>query len=177
MLIPRMAPPGRPSRHFQRRARTRSTPTPGNPSRFMSPESSMSRNMRGRGLPGCGSGVTVPASTNPHPIAANAPGAWASLSRPAGQSNRVREPQSESSDRKAWVADCERPLQKLGSKLSGNALAQMKGLECPAVRSLRIDQAKQRPNDAVRVLMPCLQELSWYPTKQDPCRTAACSTP
>ena len=42
-----------------------------------------SRKTRGRGLPGCGRGVTVPISAKPSPMASTAPTTRASLSKPA----------------------------------------------------------------------------------------------
>ena len=54
-----------------------------NPSRLISARSASSRKTRGRGLPGCGRGVTVPISTKPKPSRSSASGTRASLSNPA----------------------------------------------------------------------------------------------
>ena len=53
--------------------------------RLMTAWSSGSRNSRGRGLPACGSGVTVPVSTKPKPSRISAATATASLSKPAAR--------------------------------------------------------------------------------------------
>ena len=53
------------------------------PSRLITPWSASSRNSRGRGLPGCGSGVMVPTSTKPKPTRSRASGTSAFLSKPA----------------------------------------------------------------------------------------------
>jgi len=60
-----------------------STPPLLNPIRLMSALAAGSRNMRGRGLPGCARGVTVPTSIKPKPSAPSASIYAPSLSRPA----------------------------------------------------------------------------------------------
>ena len=54
-----------------------------NPMRLMTASSSTSRNSRGRGLPCCGRGVSVPTSTKPNPSPSIASGTSPSLSNPA----------------------------------------------------------------------------------------------
>jgi len=51
--------------------------------RLITASSRSSRNSRGRGLPACGFGVTVPISTKPNPSRSSASGASALLSKPA----------------------------------------------------------------------------------------------
>ena len=70
------------SRSASRRATT-SAPSLLKPIRFTTARSAGSRNSRGRGLPGCGSPVTVPTSTNAKPSAASASMPSAFLSKPA----------------------------------------------------------------------------------------------
>src|SRR5258706_13732801 len=79
MLIPRMP------RYFARAtfASRRSTPSLLKPRRLMIASCSITRNMRGLGLPGCGRGVTVPTSRKPKPSAARASRYSPFLSRPA----------------------------------------------------------------------------------------------
>ena len=86
-LMPILAPTGpgcgaRARRAASRRANISSPPLL-NPSRLISARSASSRNRLGRGLPGCGLRVTVPASTNPKPSASSASTASAFLSNPA----------------------------------------------------------------------------------------------
>ena len=59
------------------------------PSRLISAPASGMRNMRGFGLPGCASGVTVPTSTKPKPIAPKRVDAAAVLVEPCGQADAV----------------------------------------------------------------------------------------
>ena len=66
-------------------ARKRLRPSLLNPIRFISACAEVSRNMRGRGFPDCGNGVTVPSSRNPKPSAASPSTAFASLSSPAAR--------------------------------------------------------------------------------------------
>jgi hypothetical protein len=65
------------------RTATASAPSLLNPNRLISPCCAGSRNTRGRGFPGCAFAVTVPASINPNPNAAQAGSATAFLSNPA----------------------------------------------------------------------------------------------
>ena len=65
------------------RRATTSAPSLLKPIRFTTARSAGSRNSRGRGLPGCGSPVTVPTSTNANPSAASASMPTAFLSKPA----------------------------------------------------------------------------------------------
>ena len=53
------------------------------PNRLIAARSGASRNRRGRGLPGCGRGVTAPTSQKPKPVRRVASGALAFLSKPA----------------------------------------------------------------------------------------------
>ena len=53
--------------------------------RLITAASAVSRNSRGRGLPDCGRGVTVPVSTKPNPRRISAGTATASLSNPAAR--------------------------------------------------------------------------------------------
>ena len=80
MLTPTIGPPGARRRN---RAAAAAAPSLLNPIRFTSARSAGSRNIRGRGLPGCGRAVTVPTSTNPNPSAPSPATARASLSNPA----------------------------------------------------------------------------------------------
>ena len=69
-----------------RAASRRSTTSPPSllkPMRLITASSRSSRNSRGRGLPVCGFGVTVPISTKPKPSRSSASGASAFLSKPA----------------------------------------------------------------------------------------------
>ena len=74
--------PPRWARAASRRS-TASAPSLLNPIRLTTASSRSSRNSRGRGLPVCGFGVTVPISTKPNPSRNNASGASALLSKPA----------------------------------------------------------------------------------------------
>ena len=67
MLTPTMPP--RPGARCEPRAAPAAWPSLLKPSRLITASSSGSRNMRGFGLPACGSGVTVPTSTKPKPSA------------------------------------------------------------------------------------------------------------
>ena len=60
-----------------------SLPLPLKPRRLTTPRSAASRNMRGRGFPGCRSAVTVPSSAKPNPSSGQRCGATPSLSKPA----------------------------------------------------------------------------------------------
>ena len=68
-----------------RRARARSKPSLLKPNRLMTAASSGRRNRRGRALPSCGRGVSVPTSTKPKPSLSIAPGTSAFLSNPAAR--------------------------------------------------------------------------------------------
>src|SRR6185312_10319908 len=83
-FLPILAPtrPPRP-RRAARRVTTAGSPPLLKPRRLTSAASSPRRNRRGRGLPGCGRGVTVPISTKPKPKRSIASGTSASLSKPA----------------------------------------------------------------------------------------------
>ena len=70
-------------RSFSSRAAMASAPSLLKPMRLITPSSRSSRNSRGRGLPACGFGVTVPTSTKPKPSRSNESGTSALLSKPA----------------------------------------------------------------------------------------------
>ena len=57
--------------------------------------------MRGRGLPACGSGVTVPISTKPKPRPSSASGTSACLSKPGAIPDRIGEVEPEGPHRAA----------------------------------------------------------------------------
>src|SRR6185312_5071075 len=83
-FLPILAPtmPPRPRRAASR-VTTAGRPPLLNPRRLISAASSPRRKRRGRGLPSCGRGVTVPTSTKPKPKRSIASGTSASLSKPA----------------------------------------------------------------------------------------------
>ncbi len=83
LLAPMLTPttPG-PVRRCSR-ASAASCPPLLKPSRLITARSRGRRNTRGLGLPGCGSGVTVPISAKPQPSRKMASGTRASLSKPA----------------------------------------------------------------------------------------------
>ena len=76
-------------RRFLRRSAARDAPWLLKPMRLIRLWSATRRNRRGEGLPGCGSGVTVPISTNENPKAPSASNASASLSKPAAMPTGV----------------------------------------------------------------------------------------
>mmetsp|Transcript_7314 Transcript_7314/g.21614 ORF Transcript_7314/g.21614 Transcript_7314/m.21614 type:complete len:304 (+) Transcript_7314:253-1164(+) len=71
------------SRAASKRAATASQPSEGRPTKLTTLSSSRSRKTRGRGLPGCGWGVTPPTSTKPKPRSPRPPTARPRLSKPA----------------------------------------------------------------------------------------------
>src|SRR5690606_12059806 len=83
MLTPSSPSPRRRARETLRTSA--STPALLKPMRLTSARYSGSRNIRGRWLPGCGRGVTVPTSTKPKPSASRASTWRPSLSNPAAR--------------------------------------------------------------------------------------------
>ncbi len=73
------------ARRFASRPANGAMPQLLKPNRLMTASSSASRNSRWPELPGCGRGVTVPASTNPKPSASMASQTSACLSKPAAR--------------------------------------------------------------------------------------------
>ena len=78
-----------PAGRFASRALAASWPPLLKPSRLIAPRSRISRNTRGRGLPGCGRGVTVPISVKPKPMASSAPGTRAILVEAGRHADRI----------------------------------------------------------------------------------------
>ena len=62
--------------------------------RLITARSSVRRNSRGRGLPACGSGVTVPHSTKPKPAASMAAGNLGVLVEAGGEADGVGQAQA-----------------------------------------------------------------------------------
>ncbi len=83
MLMPTGTGNGPRARRRASRSATASAPSLLKPIRLTIARSAGSRASRGRGLPGWGSPVTVPTSTNPNPSAASASMPTAFLSNPA----------------------------------------------------------------------------------------------
>ena len=85
MLTPTI--PGRPAFDFRRASRDSTAANPWllKPKRLITASSAVRRNRRGRGLPGCGSGVTVPTSVKPKPSESAASTASPFLSKPAAR--------------------------------------------------------------------------------------------
>ena len=83
LLAPRLRPITASFGRAANRAAAASIPALLNPKRLITARSSLSRNRRGRGLPGCGRGVTAPTSMNPNPARASGASASAFLSNPA----------------------------------------------------------------------------------------------
>ena len=69
------------------------------------------RNSRGRGLPACGRGVTVPVSTKPKPRRISAATADGVLVEPGGQADRIGEPPAQRVDRQSGGRPCRAPGQ------------------------------------------------------------------
>src|SRR5262249_2004065 len=75
LLAPMLTPTMPPSfARAARRASTAAAPSLLKPSRLITPSSRLSRKTRGRGVPDCGKGVTVPTSTKPKPSLSSPPG-------------------------------------------------------------------------------------------------------
>ena len=76
-----------------RRGGRRSAATPSllKPKRLMTARSSVRRKSRGRGLPGCGSGVAAPTSTKPKPARPSGATARGVLVEAGGETERVRQ--------------------------------------------------------------------------------------
>ncbi len=79
------APPARPRAAPASRAAIASAPSLLKPKRLIAARSSVSRNRRGRGLPGCGRGVAAPTSRKPKPARISGASATAFLSKPAAR--------------------------------------------------------------------------------------------
>ena len=104
------------------------------PMRLITASSSTRRNRRGRGLPGCGRGVTVPSSAKPKPSRPQAAGAAASLSKPAASPIGVGKAQPQHGAREARVV-------RRGAGEGGRGAGQA---ERQAVGRLGIEPAQDR---------------------------------
>ena len=118
-----------PSRAASRRA-TASAPSLLKPIRLTTARSAGSRNSRGRGLPGCGSPVTVPTSTKPNPSAASASIPSAFLSNPAARPSAPGKVSPIASTGRPRVG--ERPVRR-------NGLPSRRAPEAEPVGGLRVD--------------------------------------
>ena len=92
-----------------------------NPMRLTSACAEVIRNIRGRGFPDCGNGVTVPSSRNPKPSAASPSTAFASLSSPAARPTGLENERPIAStgiegsgprqvSTRYWLSGCIRPM-------------------------------------------------------------------
>ena len=106
--------------------------------RLMTASSRSSRNSRGRGLPVCGFGVTVPISTKPKPSRSSASGTSAFLSKPAAMPTGLGKfrPKARTA---SFGSSGSRPDRR----------QQPQALDRHAVRVLRIEPAQQRQRKGV----------------------------
>ena len=111
MLTPMIGLVGRGANRLSRSA-TAAAPSLLKPSRFTMAWSATSRCRRGRALPGCGTAVTVPTSTNPKPSAANASAARAFLSNPAARPSGLgkSQPSARTRNRASSTTHCRRSI-------------------------------------------------------------------
>ena len=113
--------------------------------RLITARSGASRNSRGRGLPACGRGVTVPVSMKPKPRRNSACDRHGVLVEPGGQADRIREP----------------PAQRVRSREIGSSVRRARPAKprrnapraSPCARSGSIHRNSGRKTDAIAGVM------------------------
>ena len=96
------------------------------------------RNSRGRGLPGCGSGVTVPISTKPKPRPQQRVGHLGVLVEARRDADRIGEVEAEGPHRQPRIAGA-----------AAAARSEFQGLDGERMGVFRIERPQQRPGQAV----------------------------
>ena len=120
------------------RASTAASPSLLKPKRLITASSASRRNSRGRGLPGCGSGVTVPTSTKPKPTRSSASGTSACLSKPAASPTGLGK-----------VSPNARVASRASSGTALGSGASSQRAQRQPVGVLRIHGPQQRPGEAL----------------------------